>query len=114
MAHLRSAVSHFGNAFRCPYCLRTFGTLTAVTQHAESSTVRCQIRETDEYNAYLDQLTAGIVDVSISRHADGTPKYQTTEAARQEFGRSETSSPPSAAPSDHGKESYWDDQEIHW
>jgi hypothetical protein len=115
MSHLRSATGHFGNIFRCPYCQRCFGSLTAVTQHAEASSVRCQIRETDEYNAYLDQLTAGIVDVSINRHADGTPKYETTESSRQNFGRAKAgASVVGAAESTRGKKDYWDDKEIHW
>ncbi|KAI5461617.1 hypothetical protein BGZ63DRAFT_357049 [Mariannaea sp. PMI_226] len=112
VAHLRSATGHFGNIFRCPYCQRTFGSLTAVTMHAESSTVRCQIRETDDYNAYLDQLTAGIVNVAHGRHEDGTPKYETTEMARNAFGR-RTGTVPGTNEWTEKKE-YWDGKEIHW
>ncbi|KAG6006563.1 hypothetical protein E4U21_006861 [Claviceps maximensis] len=75
VSHLRSP-AHGDQSFRCPYCLRMFKSLTAISSHVESSSVNCRIRETDGYNAYLDQLTAGMVDIGI-QNEDGTPRYTT-------------------------------------
>lgn len=43
------------------------------------------MRDTSNFNTYLDQLTAGLVNVSPERHDDGTVKYHTTEEARETF-----------------------------
>lgn len=86
IGHLRSP-AHSGKKYRCPYCLKDFTSLTAITQHAEDTGSRCRIRYSDNYDAYMDQLTAGLVDVSLDRHEDGTLKYNTTEKAQEAFGR---------------------------
>ncbi|QUC22428.1 uncharacterized protein UV8b_06669 [Ustilaginoidea virens] len=75
--HLRSP-AHSDRQYRCPYCLRPFKSLTAITAHVESSSVSCRIRETDGYGAFVDQLTAGMVDVGKSRE-DGTLQYSTSD-----------------------------------
>jgi hypothetical protein len=66
--------------------LKRFKTLAAVTAHSESSSLRCNIRSTDGYDAYMDQLSGGIIDVDLDRHEDGTLRYKTSEAARKTFG----------------------------
>ncbi|KAM0561622.1 hypothetical protein ACHAPJ_002790 [Fusarium lateritium] len=75
LAHLKSE-AHSETKYRCPYCLNTFGSLASITQHAESNGVKCRIRDTDNFKAYMDQLTGGMVDVAIDRHDDGTIKYE--------------------------------------
>ena len=94
IGHLRSP-AHGDRTYRCPSCFKSFKSLTAITSHAESSMSKCAIRETNNYGAYLDQLTAGMVTV-VERHADGTPKYKTAESARAAFGNQtkEESAPP--------------------
>ncbi|KID79409.1 uncharacterized protein G6M90_00g019960 [Metarhizium brunneum] len=99
VSHLRSP-AHGNRTYRCPYCQKVFKTLTAITSHVESSSVKCQIREADNYEAYLDQLTAGIIDVEERRNEDGTLQYKTAESARAAFrGPKDTSK-------DHGQ--------VHW
>ncbi|RSL62632.1 hypothetical protein CEP54_005555 [Fusarium duplospermum] len=80
--HLKSP-AHSGTKYRCPYCLRTFNSLAAITQHAEDSSVRCRVRETDTYGALIDQLTGGMADVSVRRHDDGTVKYEVSKNFRR-------------------------------
>ncbi|KAF4951798.1 hypothetical protein FSARC_12811 [Fusarium sarcochroum] len=75
LSHLKSE-AHSETKYRCPYCLNTFGSLASITQHAESNGVKCRLRDTDTFKAYMDQLTAGMVDVAIDRHDDGTIKYE--------------------------------------
>lgn len=72
-------------SYRCPYCSKLFNNLTAISSHVEASSVNCRIRETDGFNAYLDQLTAGIVDAG-TRDKHGTIQYTTTDTSRATFG----------------------------
>ena len=44
------------------------------------------MREGHGVAAFLDQLTGGIVNVSMFRHQDGTPKYETPKSALKEYG----------------------------
>ncbi|KAK5993942.1 hypothetical protein PT974_07380 [Cladobotryum mycophilum] len=84
VGHLRGP-AHGDKTYRCPHCFKEFKSLTAITQHAESNGNRCRIRDTENYNAYLDQLTGGIIDVQPSRHADGTVAYRTSDKAKELF-----------------------------
>ncbi|KAH7165741.1 putative C2H2 finger domain protein [Dactylonectria macrodidyma] len=115
IGHLRSP-AHSSAKYRCPYCLNTFGSLTAMTQHAESSGVRCRIRESDDYNSYLDQLTSGIVDISPTRNEDGTVKYETTDVAREAFrpGSTKAGSTASVVGADAADHDPWKGKEVHW
>ncbi|KAG5982868.1 hypothetical protein E4U55_001199 [Claviceps digitariae] len=84
IAHLRSP-AHGNQSFRCPYCLKMFKSLTAISSHVESSSVNCRIREADGYNAYLNQLTAGMVDIG-RQNEDGTLQYTTVDSSRASLG----------------------------
>ncbi|PCD41378.1 hypothetical protein AU210_003933 [Fusarium oxysporum f. sp. radicis-cucumerinum] len=77
IAHLTSEV-HSASKYRCPYCLNTFGSLASITQHVESNSNKCKIRDTEQYNSYMDQLLASMVNVK-DRHADGTVRYETSK-----------------------------------
>lgn len=46
-------------------------------------------RERRDYDAFIDQLTAGTVEVSVDRHHDGTVKYETWKDSMGEFGGNE-------------------------
>lgn len=59
--------------------------MAALVAHASSQSVRCNVRHTDGYRQFLDQLTAGIVDTT-EKHGDGTEKYAVPEEARAQFG----------------------------
>ncbi|PHH88602.1 hypothetical protein CDD83_7329 [Cordyceps sp. RAO-2017] len=74
ISHLRSE-AHGNRTYRCPSCNRAFKSLKAIVSHAEQSSARCQVRESDNYVAFMDQLTAGVVDVSETPHDDGTIRY---------------------------------------
>ena len=65
---------------QCPHCQKWFDSTAALTQHAESEGVRCNIRETESYRVFLDQLTAGMVDTK-EKHEDGTLKYEVSKEA---------------------------------
>lgn len=88
IGHLRGP-AHKDKKYTCPSCHKDFATLEAVSAHSESASQRCHIRYTDGYHAYLDQLTAGFVDVSFNDHADGTHRYETSVAAIKKWGNAD-------------------------
>ena len=59
----------------CPCCLKNFKSHTALIQHCESPSSRCQIRRAFDYNDALNTLTGGLIEVK-GRHPDGTVKYE--------------------------------------
>lgn len=97
IGHLKSP-THSGTKYRCPYCLRTFNSLAAITSHAEDSSVRCRVRETDTYGALIDQLTGGLADVSVRRHDDGTVKYEVSKNFRRKEPEPSKPKPPKSEP----------------
>lgn len=82
--HLLSA-RHSGLArVQCPRCCRWFDTVAALTAHAVAPGAKCEIRKTDNYRQFLDQLTAGIIDTT-EKHGDGTAKFSVPDEARERF-----------------------------
>lgn len=65
--------------------MKIFRSITAIAQHTESSAAKCRMRDTSGYESYLDQLTAGIVDVEEERNEDGTLKFKTSEETQKLF-----------------------------
>ncbi len=83
IAHLKSPV-HTAPKLTCPYCLGHFGGTTALTNHVESQGSKCRMNETVHYRTFIDQLTAGIVDVQ-GHHRDTTVRYVVNEKAGDAF-----------------------------
>ncbi|KAF4453043.1 hypothetical protein F53441_4274 [Fusarium austroafricanum] len=108
IAHLRSE-AHSETKYRCPYCLDTFGSLASTTQHAESNGNKCRIRDTPEYDAYMDQLLAGMVDVAPEKNPDGTVRFQMSKT----FGGNSRSQEPKVNPKTNGGDPY-KGKAIHW
>lgn len=78
--HLNSP-AHRSTTYRCPGCNRLFKSLTAIASHAESASTRCRISASKAYPAFMDQLTAGIVQVNTNVHGDGTQSYSVSGGA---------------------------------
>ena len=76
-SHLKSP-RHSQDAVFCPSCLRFFYGATALAQHVESQASRCRVRDSNNYRTFVDQLTAGLVDVD-GRHVDNTVRYVVPE-----------------------------------
>ncbi|KAL6913776.1 hypothetical protein ACHAP8_001719 [Fusarium lateritium] len=110
LGHLRSE-AHSETKYRCPYCLNTFGSLTSITQHAESNGNKCKIRETDIYRAYMDQLLGGMVDVKNEQHDDGTVKYEVAKDFKPRQGPVQEE--PKVNPKSLGRDPY-KHEDIHW
>lgn len=86
--HLLSA-SHAGLVrMQCPQCCNWFDSMAAMTAHAESQSVRCDLRETNGYRYLLDQLTASLMDTAGKR-VDVTNIYTVPDTARQFFSTSQ-------------------------
>ncbi|KJZ80426.1 hypothetical protein HIM_00276 [Hirsutella minnesotensis 3608] len=76
IGHLRGP-AHDDTNYQCPYCLKNFKTLTAIVSHAEQSSVKCHMRDSENYDAFIHQLTGGIAEVDNEHHyKDGTVKYK--------------------------------------
>jgi hypothetical protein len=110
LGHLRSE-AHSETKYRCPYCLNTFGSLTSITQHAESNGSKCKIRETAIYSAYMDQLLGGMVDVMENKHEDGTIKYEMSKNFKPRQGPVQDE--PRVNPKSFGRDHY-KHEDINW
>lgn len=82
--HLKSP-AHSHVRYQCPSCLQFFGSATALTAHSESQSRRCHIRDTDDYNQYLDQLTGGIAEARGRHDADHTVRYGVQRGAARTY-----------------------------
>ncbi|KAK3308874.1 uncharacterized protein B0T15DRAFT_525563 [Chaetomium strumarium] len=107
--HLLSPAHKIPIRVQCPRCCRWFDSMAAITQHAESQSVRCTIRETDGFRQFLDQLTAGIVDTT-EKNADGTERYTVPKEAREVFGNPESKQSAQTKKQDQT----WDDGDSWW
>lgn len=72
--HLRSGV-HVVERVECPSCLKKFKTTTALVAHAESGSVKCDLRNSAEYDLALRNITAGMIRVD-GTWRDGSVKYE--------------------------------------
>lgn len=73
-AHLQTEGVHTVQRVQCPMCSRNFRTIEALVQHCESQSVRCHLRDSEEYEQFLDTLTGGLVGIE-GRHVDLTVSY---------------------------------------
>lgn len=80
VAHLKSE-AHSTQQYTCPRCLGRYKSLTAFTAHLESESTRCSVRDARDFDALIDQLTSGLVDVAAKRHNDGTNKFEVNTTA---------------------------------
>lgn len=84
ISHLKAG-SHNITKLQCPGCLRWFKDASSLTAHSESETNRCQIRYSENYRVYLDQLTGGMADV-VGKNEDNTIRYEVSTEAIIKFG----------------------------
>lgn len=61
-------------------CLRVFKSPSALTAHMESSSERCNVRESKQFGNALSLVSGGFLGVN-GRHADGTVKIDTPARA---------------------------------
>jgi general transcription factor 3C polypeptide 5 (transcription factor C subunit 1) len=106
VGHLRSPI-HGNKTYRCPSCLKIFKTLAGITSHAEARGSKCRIQDTVHYETFMDQLTAGIVDIERTRYQGGSIIYKTSEQVKQKL-RGETIKEKNKYPMDN------EDQETYW
>ncbi|KAM0253081.1 hypothetical protein ACHAQJ_007403 [Trichoderma viride] len=106
VGHLKSPI-HGNKSYRCPSCLKIFKTLAGITSHAEAGGSKCRIQDTAHYETFMDQLTAGIVDIERTRYQGGSIIYKTSEQVKQKL-RGETIKEKSKYLLDT------EDQEVYW
>lgn len=83
--HLVAFGAHGGAKMQCPSCLRFFVDVTALASHVESQGRRCQIRMSESFRTFVDQLTAGVVD-AVGVQEDGTTRFEISNEAVVKFG----------------------------
>ncbi|KAH8599995.1 hypothetical protein B0O99DRAFT_590414 [Bisporella sp. PMI_857] len=60
---------------QCVKCLKYFMSSTALVQHVESQSTRCDIRQASHFDNYIDRLTAHTVALE-GKHEDDTNRYR--------------------------------------
>ncbi|ETN45112.1 uncharacterized protein HMPREF1541_09989 [Cyphellophora europaea CBS 101466] len=73
LAHL-SGPAHVGGRVTCQFCLKTFANNYALLSHMESSSRKCAMRNSVNYNQVLRDVTAGLVGTG-GHFSDGQVKY---------------------------------------
>lgn len=76
--HLKSPAHKAGMRISCPYCSRRFVTMTDAIAHAETTSQKCQIRESDLFREFIANISGGLIDVFMTK-PDGiafhVPRY---------------------------------------
>lgn len=70
--------AHTGGSARCPMCFRIFRSTHALVSHCESSTVRCKINMSANYNQILREITGDLIGTKGHRE-DGSAWYVADE-----------------------------------
>ncbi|KAK3940720.1 hypothetical protein QBC46DRAFT_260245 [Diplogelasinospora grovesii] len=84
--HLESELHNTKITVQCPQCMKWFDGMAALAQHTESEATKCFMRHTEGYRPFIDQLTAGVVDVvDDDKNDDGSLKYTVPKEAHKVF-----------------------------
>ncbi|ELR09714.1 hypothetical protein GMDG_04200 [Pseudogymnoascus destructans 20631-21] len=75
--HLKSN-AHLTDLCLCPFCFKQFHSGSAITQHLESQTNRCNARDDRRFSQIMDQVAAGMINTA-GTHADNTHRYYTAQ-----------------------------------
>lgn len=66
--------AHIVGKVQCPSCLKKFKTTTALVAHAESGSIKCDLRNSAEYDLAMRTMTAGLIKID-GTWRDGSIKY---------------------------------------
>ncbi|KAL8815841.1 MAG: hypothetical protein Q9223_005061 [Gallowayella weberi] len=72
---------HRAYEYQCPQCLKRFKTISAITAHFESPSVRCTIRDSQGFGELVYAVTGGHLTVA-GRHNDGSNRFIVPEDGR--------------------------------
>ncbi|OBT55826.1 hypothetical protein VE04_04433 [Pseudogymnoascus sp. 24MN13] len=75
--HLKSN-AHLTDLYSCPFCFNQFRSASAITQHLESQTNRCNARDDRRFSQLMDQVAAGMIDTA-GIHDDNTHRYYSAQ-----------------------------------
>lgn len=75
--HLKSN-AHLTDLCSCPFCFKQFRSGSAITQHLESQTNRCNARDDSRFSRVIDQVAAGMIDTA-GTHEDNTHRYYSAQ-----------------------------------
>ena len=80
-AHLISGY-HQGTAQQCVKCLKMFKSPVALLAHMESPSVKCNVRDTQQYGHILYMVSGGFIDVNDDERGTKLPDGQLRMRAR--------------------------------
>ncbi|KAH6723650.1 hypothetical protein BKA61DRAFT_664372 [Leptodontidium sp. MPI-SDFR-AT-0119] len=115
IGHLKSP-AHSDEKFQCLKCYRYYNSATALTQHAESQGVRCNVRDTDDFESVVRGITAGTTTTN-GRLADDTVRYEINPDANLATSTTSKMAESYRAVTkarDEARSHYWDDKTPRW
>ena len=74
-AHLLAG-THVIEKIRCPSCFKIFKSTKGLVAHAESGSTKCDLRKTEDFDAAIQQITAGLIKVNGSWAGAGNAKFE--------------------------------------
>ncbi|OBT76980.1 hypothetical protein VF21_04193 [Pseudogymnoascus sp. 05NY08] len=75
--HMKSN-AHLTDLLSCPSCFKQFHSSSAITQHFESQTNRCNARNDSRFSQMMDQVAAGMIDTA-GTHDDRSHRYYSAQ-----------------------------------
>ncbi|KAH7377437.1 hypothetical protein BKA64DRAFT_750578 [Cadophora sp. MPI-SDFR-AT-0126] len=112
IAHLKSP-AHSDEKYQCLKCLRIYDSLTALTQHSESQGVRCNVRETDDFDSVVRAITADTTTTN-GRMADDTIRYEINPDAELSKTKMTENYRAAEREKNEARKHYWDNREVKW
>jgi len=112
ITHLKSP-AHSDEKYQCLKCLRIYDSLTALTQHSESQGVRCNVRETDDFESVIRAITADTTTTN-GRMADDTIRYEINPDAELSKTKMTENYRAAEREKNEARKRYWDNREIKW
>ncbi|KAH7305740.1 hypothetical protein BKA65DRAFT_520604 [Rhexocercosporidium sp. MPI-PUGE-AT-0058] len=112
IGHLKSP-AHSDEKFQCLKCYRYYNSATALAQHAESQGVRCNVRDTDDFESVVRGITAGTTTTN-GRLADDTVRYEINPDAVLASKKMAESYRAVTKDRDEARRHYWDDKTPQW
>ncbi|PVH74631.1 hypothetical protein DL98DRAFT_658690 [Cadophora sp. DSE1049] len=112
IAHLKSP-AHSDEKYQCLKCLRIYDSLTALTQHSESQGVRCNVRETDDFESVVRAITADTTTTN-GRMADDTIRYEINPGAELSKAKMTENYRAAEREKNEARKHYWDNRKVAW
>lgn len=113
ISHLRSSDAHRSDKFQCHTCFDYFNTVAALAQHSSSQGFYCRARDTDQFDAEVDRLSAGLATVG-GRWGDDTVKYVINKQIPMTKEGLENAHRAQRTAKADGLDKFWQNTNVEW